>query len=101
MTNTSIGTPPNQPNKSAEKDFAEASQVDKSDGDKKSGITQSSKGNERKPRLPHEHDESSDSHEDGVRPIIEQAHDDVASGKVDTDRGAPMNDTYQKQKKGG
>ena len=51
------------------------------------------------PRLPHEHDESSDSQTDGeVQPIIQQAHDDVMSGRVDTDRGVPMDRAYQRQK---
>ena len=63
-----------------------------------SGRTQASIDSEPAPRLPHEHDESSDSQSNGVRPIIRQAHDDLASGKVDTDRGAPMNEAYQSQK---
>ena len=51
------------------------------------------------PRLPHEHDESSDSQTPGeVQPIIQQAHDDVMSGRVDTDRGVPMEQAYQRQK---
>jgi len=67
--------------------------------DKRSGRTQPSIDKKRVPRLPHEHDESSDSQDNGgVRPVIKQAHDDMAAGKVDTDRGAPMNDAYQRQK---
>lgn len=51
------------------------------------------------PRLPHERDESSDSHDDGLpRPEMRKAHDDVVKGRVDTDRGPPMHDTYQRQK---
>jgi hypothetical protein len=50
------------------------------------------------PRLPHEHDESSDSQTSKARPVIQQAHDDVSRGLVDTDRGTPMNDAYQRQK---
>lgn len=51
------------------------------------------------PRLPHERDESSDSHDDGEpRPLMRKAHDDVAQGRVDTDRGTPMNETYERQK---
>jgi hypothetical protein len=51
------------------------------------------------PRLPHEHDESSDSQtSDEVQPIIQQAHDDVVAGRVDTDRGVPMDRAYQRQK---
>jgi len=52
------------------------------------------------PRLPHEHDESSDSQVSDVRPVMKQAHDDVTAGKVDTDRGPPMHDAYQRQKAG-
>ncbi len=62
------------------------------------GQTRTSIDKQPVPRLPHEHDESSDSQTDGVRPIIQQAHDDLASGKVDTDRGAPMDEAYQRQK---
>jgi len=51
------------------------------------------------PRLPHERDESSDSQHSEPRPEMKQAHDDVASGKVDTDRGAPAHEAYQKQKR--
>jgi hypothetical protein len=51
------------------------------------------------PRLPHEHDESSDSQHSEPRPEMRQAHDDVVSGKVDTDRGTPSNEAYQKQKR--
>jgi hypothetical protein len=49
-------------------------------------------------RLPHEHDESSDSQASDVRPIIKQAHDDLVSGKVDTDRNLPMQQAYERQK---
>lgn len=37
------------------------------------------------PRLPHEHDESHDSQKSGPRKDMKQAHDDIASGQVDTD----------------
>jgi hypothetical protein len=62
------------------------------------GETRSATASGAKPRLPHEHDESSDSQTSHVRPVIKQAHDDVASGKVSTDRDAPMQETYQRQK---
>ena len=52
------------------------------------------------PRLPHERDESSDSQQSEPRAVIRQAHDDLESGRVDTDRGAPAHDAYQKQKGG-
>jgi len=54
----------------------------------------------RVPRLPHEHDESSDSQQTEPRPVIRQAHDDLEAGRVDTDRGTPAHETYQKQKDG-
>jgi len=38
------------------------------------------------PRLPHEHDESADSQGGGPRPVMEQARQDIESGKQDTDR---------------
>ena len=50
------------------------------------------------PRLPHERDESSDSGESAPRDVIRQAHDDLESGKVDTDRGPPSDAAYQRQK---
>jgi DNA invertase Pin-like site-specific DNA recombinase len=65
---------------------------------KPSGRTQASINAEPAPRLPHERDESSDSQANGVRPVIQQAHDDLESGKVDTDRGPPMDEAYQRQK---
>ncbi|MDB5814690.1 MAG: hypothetical protein JWN23_1807 [Rhodocyclales bacterium] len=43
-----------------------------------------------RPRLPHEHDESSDSQDGPKRKVIKQAHDDIVSGKKDTDlHGTP------------
>lgn len=66
---------------------------------KRSGRTSSSIEDKPVPRLPHEHDESSDSQtSDEVQPIIQQAHDDVVAGRVDTDRGVPMDRAYQRQK---
>ncbi|MET0335938.1 MAG: hypothetical protein ABW190_16855 [Rhizobacter sp.] len=51
------------------------------------------------PRMPHERDESSDSQvTPAPRPLMRKAHDDLAAGRVDTDRAAPMNDAYQRQK---
>jgi hypothetical protein len=45
------------------------------------------------PRLPHEHDESSErehTSEPKLRTVIKQAHDDIVSGKKDTDlHGTP------------
>lgn len=66
---------------------------------KRSGRTSSSIQDKPVPRLPHEHDESSDSQTSAeVQPIIQQAHDDVMAGRVDTDRGVPMEKAYQRQK---
>ena len=56
---------------------------------RREGDTTSVRENEREPRLPHEHDESSDSQRknpDHER-IGRQAHADVERGLVDTDRG--------------
>jgi len=42
------------------------------------------------PRLPHEHDESSDSQQSGPREVMERARRDVEEGQQDTDlRGTP------------
>ncbi|MBC7995679.1 MAG: hypothetical protein H7Z15_20815 [Rhizobacter sp.] len=66
---------------------------------KRSGRTSPSIHDKPVPRLPHERDESSDSQiSEEVQPIIQQAHDDVMAGRVDTDRGVPMEKAYQRQK---
>lgn len=49
------------------------------------------------PRLPHEHDESSDSQTSPPRAVIQQAHKDLQRGLVDTDRGPLMDKLYKKQ----
>ncbi len=108
--NTSIGSSPeldrgqpraDEPAPHAEEDFAEAARIDKTASRKKSGMTETSSGQQARPRLPHERDESSDSQQEGVRPIIEQARQDIEAGRVDTDRGTPMNEAYKKQQSGG
>jgi hypothetical protein len=66
----------------------------------RSGRTQATLGKQAAPRLPHEHDESSDSQVSGARRVIRQAHEDVVSGKVDTDRGTPAGEAYERQKEG-
>ena len=53
------------------------------------------------PRLPHERDESADSQRSEPRPEMRRAHDDVVAGRVDTDRGTPLDEAYQKQKSPG
>lgn len=66
---------------------------------RRSGRTSPSVEHKPVPRLPHEHDESSDSQiSPEVQPVIQQAHDDVVAGRVDTDRGVPMERAYQQQK---
>ena len=49
------------------------------------------------PKQPHERDESTDTAAE-PQPRIQQAHDDLQRGLRDTDRGAPMDETYRKQK---
>jgi hypothetical protein len=63
------------------------------------GRTKPVKDQSSAPRLPHEHDESSDSqvHEEAP-PLMRQAHEDLEAGRVDTDRGPPSNVAYQRQK---
>ena len=54
------------------------------------------------PRLPHEHDESADSQPATAanRQIGKLAHNDLAQGRVDTDKGPPMDATYDKVREG-
>jgi hypothetical protein len=67
---------------------------------------------ERKPKLPHERDESTGEQstgtadpstasatDEGNRERMRQAHDDVESGRQDTDRGPPADQAYQRQRK--
>jgi len=65
------------------------------------GKTKVEQGGESAPRLPHEHDQSSDSQQtpDG-RPteVGRQAHEDVERGLVDTDRGLEANHVYKSGK---
>lgn len=56
-----------------------------------------------KARMPHEHDESADSQaaeSSSARRIGEIAHDDVAAGQQDTDKGPVLDAAYQRQKGG-
>lgn len=65
------------------------------------GETVPSQAGSRRPRLPHEHDASSDSQSSAAPSIDEagqHAFDDVRSGKVDTDRGPLMERTYRRVK---
>lgn len=50
-------------------------------------------------RLPHERDQSIDATSDAPYPVMRQAHDDIASGQVDTDmRQTPGLDAEQRKK---
>jgi hypothetical protein len=51
-------------------------------------------------RLPHEHDESSDSQESAPREVLKRAHDDLKGGQQDTDRGTPMDEVYRRTLRG-
>ncbi len=65
--------------------------------DDESGKTKVSQEGEPAPRLPHEHDQSSDSQEnqDGSAPRVgRQAMEDVERGIVDTDRGPVADRVY-------
>lgn len=62
----------------------------------RSGRTTPAIGREESPRLPHEHDESSDSQSSEPREVGRQAHEDVERGVVDTDRGPVMDDLYER-----
>jgi hypothetical protein len=58
---------------------------------------------ERSPRAPHERDESADSQaasEPSARAIGKKAHDDLAEGRVDTDKGPVLDAAYDKVREG-
>lgn len=75
------------------------------------GITRPVQGDRQQgaPRAPHERDESSDSQTggepsmrgvgDASQNVGEIAHDDLESGRVDTDMGPPLDDTYHRIRK--
>ena len=58
--------------------------------------THASVEGESAPRLPHEHDESSDSGASAPNPIMREAAKDVASGRPSTDRDEVTDDLYQR-----
>ena len=71
----------------------------KTDGlkDAGGGNTKVEQGGESAPRLPHEHDQSSDSQQsaDGGAPQVgRQAHEDIERGLVDTDKGPVTDRVY-------
>jgi len=58
---------------------------------------------QRVPRAPHEHDESSDSQrasDPSARAIGEAAREDIERGVVDTDKGPVMDETYDRVRDG-
>jgi hypothetical protein len=61
------------------------------------GNTKAEQGGKPAPRLPHEHDQSSDSQVDqdgGPSRVGRQAHEDVERGLVDTDKGPVTDRVY-------
>ncbi|WP_293775590.1 hypothetical protein [uncultured Oxalicibacterium sp.] len=54
--------------------------------DDRQGVSSRGDSHDSSPRLPHEHDESFDSQKSGPRDDIRQAHADIESGQIDTDR---------------
>jgi hypothetical protein len=66
------------------------------------GKTRSEQAGQGAPRLPHEHDQSSDSqqHQDGGVPRVgQQAHEDIERGLVDTDKGPELDRVYNDEVK--
>jgi len=64
--------------------------------------TQAQQDGESAPRLPHEHDQSTDSQAtpDGKPPEIgKRGHDDIERGVVDTDRGPVVDKVYNEKVK--
>ncbi len=58
---------------------------------------------QRVPRMPHEHDESADSQaadETSGRRVGQAAREDVERGRVDTDTGPVLDQTYDKVREG-
>ncbi len=66
----------------------------------KAGETQVTISGEKVPRLPHERDASADSSGQKPQESTKQAYADVKRGLVDTDKGPPMDQAYQKQRDG-
>lgn len=54
--------------------------------DERQGMKDGKGDQDASPRLPHEHDESFDSQVSGERDEMRQAHADIESGQIDTDR---------------
>ncbi|MEJ5991980.1 hypothetical protein WG902_18405 [Ramlibacter sp. PS3R-8] len=69
------------------------------------GNTESAQGEDQAPkaRTPNERDESADSQaadNQSARRMGQIAHDDVEAGKTDTTKGAELDATYQRVRKG-
>ena len=62
--------------------------------------TRATVAGERAPRLPHEHDESSDSGTVTPDPLMKQAADDIESGKRPTDRSEVTDALYGRTLRG-
>jgi hypothetical protein len=66
------------------------------------GNTKVEQGGEAAPRLPHEHDQSSDSQQSqdgGASRVGRQALEDIERGVVDTDRGPEADRVYNEKVK--
>ena len=62
-------------------------------------VTTQGETQERVPRMPHERDESADSQaasEPSARRMGEAAQEDLERGRVDTDKGPVLDETYDK-----
>lgn len=62
--------------------------------------TQVSRDGRREPRLPHEHDTSSDSGRGAPTPEMKQAGRDLAAGRQPTDRSAEADEVYRRTLRG-
>ncbi|AKJ30534.1 hypothetical protein [Caldimonas brevitalea] len=65
----------------------------------RTGDTTANQAHHRQPRLPHERDESADSQDEQQpeqRDMMQQAHNDLERGLVDTDRGPVTDKVYRR-----
>ena len=67
---------------------------------KPKGETRAAVDGDAAPRLPHEHDESSDSGTSPPRQVLGPARRAGPAGRVDTTRGAEADAAYRRQKDG-
>jgi hypothetical protein len=63
----------------------------------RAGKTVQRRSEEAEPRLPHEHDQSSDDQGAPADALGQQAKRDIDRGLVDTDRGPVLDRTYRRQ----